>query len=382
MRFGLLPDENGKSSNVSDQEKNHREESREHHHHRHRRHRKKKIGSFLFSKIHLSDSLENQLKKGAVFALVFLAVAALLFAVSKWENQRDFFHEGTPAASAYAAAESASAENTEESGYRARLGIHTYLFMGVDNSGPVELSLNDGGQADAIMVLVVDDMNKTWQTLTLNRDTITSIPVLSVTGQVVDRRNEQLALAYAYGDGGNKSCLNVAAVVSGILEGQKINGYAALNMGGIGIVNDELGGVTVTVNSDFSGIDDSLVMGETITLDGRQAERFLRGRKGVDDNTNLSRMERHRQYLHGLREKLPELEAEDVLRIYDEASGYLVSNLDGNDFTSLLHTIKNYAELPAQTIEGETRIENDLMAFYMDEESRLNVVLELFYEQK
>lgn len=374
---------------MSDKENASREESREHHHHHHhhhhRRRRKKKLGSFLFSKIHLSDSLEEQLKRGAVFALVLLAVLALLYAVRRWENRRDFFHEGSPAADAYAAAEANSVgnkDNTEESGYRARLGIHTYLFMGVDNPGPVELSLNDGGQADAIMVLVVDDLNKTWQTLTLNRDTIASVPVLSVTGQVIDRRNEQLALAYAYGDGSNKSCLNVAAVVSKILEGQKINGYAALNMGGISAMNDALGGVTVTINSDFSGMDDTLVMGETITLNGTQAEHFLRGRKGVDDNTNLARMERHRQYLHGLREKLFELNQEDVLRIYEETSGYLVSSLDANDFANLLNTIKNYAELPARTIEGEAKIEDDLMAFYMDEESRLDVVLELFYEQK
>lgn len=360
-----------------------RDSSREHHHHHHHRHRHHKKRSFLRSnRIHLSDDLENLLKRCVVVALVFLAVIAMLFAVKRWENNRDFFHEGSPAASAYASAEASYIDESSDNTYRARLGLHTYLFMGVDKSGVAETSLDDGGQADAILVLVVDDVNKTWQTLTLNRDTIADIPILSVTGQVVDRRTEQLALAHAYGDGENKSCLNVASVVSKILEGQKINAYAALNMGGIALVNDALGGVTVTINSDFSNIDDSLVMGETITLEGKQAEHFLRGRKGVDDGTNQSRMERHRQYLHGLREKLDELEKEDVLRAYDEASDYIVSSLSGNDLANLVETIKKYAELPAQTIKGETRIEDGLAAFYMDDESRLDVVLNMFYEKK
>lgn len=324
-----------------------------------------------------------QVKRIIISLLLVVLIAAALFAVRRWENRRDFFNEGSPAKGAYSAVgASAAADSTPENEYRVRLGLHTYLFMGVDKAGTAELVVDDGGQADAILVLVVDDINETWQTLPLNRDTITNVPVLGVTGQVTDRRNEQLALAHAYGDGGNRSCLNVAGVVSEILEGQKINGYAALNMGGIGLVNDALGGVTVTVESDFSGIDDTLVMGETITLNGEQAENFLRERKSVDDGTNQSRMERHRQYLHGLREKLDELDKEDAVRIFEEANDYIVSNMSANDFANLLNTLKNYTELPAVTIEGESKIEYDLAAFYMNEESRMNAVRELFYEKK
>lgn len=341
-----------------------------HHRHRHRRHRHRHRKNSL----HISDEMEMSLRKLLIVALIALALYAALGAIRQWENSRDFLREGTPAAEPIL--------QPTDSGYRARLGLHTYLFMGVDRDGPAEYTYDDGGQVDVLMVLVTDDVNKTWQILELNRDTIADVTQLGVTGQVIGHRSEQLALAHSYGDGLNKSCLNVLGVVSKLLDGQKIDGYAALNMGGISILNDALGGVTVTIHTDFSGVDDSLVLGETITLNGAQAERFVRSRKGVDDGSNLARMERQRQYLHGLREKLPELESSDVLSAYSEAKDYIVSNLDGNDFANLLNTIKNYAELPAQSFLGEARLENDLMAFYLDEENRREVVLKMFYEEK
>lgn len=58
--------------------------------------------------------------------------------------------------------------------------------MGIDVKGKAVAvdSYEGGGQADVQMVLVVDDANKTWQVLQINRDTITKVPVLDVLGGV------------------------------------------------------------------------------------------------------------------------------------------------------------------------------------------------------
>jgi len=49
--------------------------------------------------------------------------------------------------------------------------IKTYLFMGVDQRGELTKikKYNGTGQCDVLKVLVLDDKNKTYKTLTINR---------------------------------------------------------------------------------------------------------------------------------------------------------------------------------------------------------------------
>lgn len=84
--------------------------------------------------------------------------------------------------------------------------------MGIDVKGKAVGvdSYEGGGQADVQMVLVVDDANKTWQVLQINRDTITKVPVLDVLGGVAAYADEQIALAHYYGNGRENSCENTA----------------------------------------------------------------------------------------------------------------------------------------------------------------------------
>ena len=151
------------------------------------------------------------------------------------------------------------------------------------------------------MVVVLDNANRTWQMLQLNRDSIVQVPVRGVQGDIIAYEDEQLALAYYYGDGREASCENTVLTVSMLLDGQTIDGYAAVNMDAVGIITDMVGGVTLTVTSDFSAIDPTLVEGETITLYGDQALTYVRSRYNIDDETNLARMARQRQYLAALK---------------------------------------------------------------------------------
>ena len=62
-----------------------------------------------------------------------------------------------------------------------------------------------------------------------------------------------------------------------LLGGTEIDHYLAMTMSAIPQINDLVGGVPVTVLDDFSGIDDSLVKGEEITLMGEQALQLCSG---------------------------------------------------------------------------------------------------------
>lgn len=268
--------------------------------------------------------------------------------------------------------------------YTSKQRVEAYLLMGIDVTGPVVSSPGNynGGQADAQFLLVLDNEAQTWQLLRLNRDSMVDVSVLDLRGDVIGYERQQLALAHAYGDGTNNSCQNTVNTVSMLLGGAPINGYAALNMDGIALFNDAIGGVTVTITSDFTAVDPTLVEGETITLNGQQAMEFVRTRMDVDDQTNLARMERQRIYLEAMKPQLLALSEEDIIQVVDAVDDYLVTNIGSQAMLNLAEKLKDYQELPELTIDGENTIEEEHVAYILDEDSLQQVILQLFYQKQ
>lgn len=163
--------------------------------------------------------------------------------------------------------------------------IKTYLFMGLDAQGEAEASEEyDGtGQCDTLQLLVIDETNNTYTRLPINRDTMTDVNSLDDDGTYLATTYMQISLAHATGDGMEMSCENTADAVSGLLYDQPIDGYASLNMDSIEVLNHLVGGVTVTIEDDFSKEDPTLRMGETVTLTDEQAMHYVRGRMNVGD---------------------------------------------------------------------------------------------------
>lgn len=340
---------------------------RHHHHHR---------ADYHHSRIHRRDAV----RASAAVVLLLVVLLAALFGISRWENR-------TYAASG----ESSGLASWEKPDityngvtYSPKQRVEAYLLMGIDVTGPVVSTPGayNGGQADAQFLLVLDNEAQTWQMLRLNRDSMVEVPVLDLKGNVIGYERQQLALAHAYGDGTNNSCQNTVDAVSMLLGDAVIDGYAALNMDGIAIVNDAIGGVTVTITSDFTAVDPTLVEGETITLNGQQAFEFVRTRKDVDDQTNLARMERQRIYLEAMKPQLMTLSDEEVVRVVDAVSDYLVTNIGSQTVLDLAEKLRDYQELPELTIEGENTIEDEHVAYILDEDSLQQVILTLFYQEK
>ena len=217
--------------------------------------------------------------------------------------------------------------------------------------------------------------------LRLNRDSMVDVPVLDLRGDAIGTERQQLALAHAYGDGTQVSCMNTVDAVSDLLGDWPIDGYASLNMDGIAILNDAVGGVTVTVTSDFTAVDPTLVEGETITLNGRQAMEYVRTRKDVDDQSNLARMERQRQYLEAMKPQLLALGDEEILQVYERLGEYVVTNISSQNVLTLAEKMQEYQELPELTIDGENTLEDGHIAYILDEDSVQRTVLELFYQE-
>ena len=270
--------------------------------------------------------------------------------------------------------------------YYPRRDITVMLLLGIDQDGPVEDSgaFTNPGASDAVMLLIFDEQNETWSILQLNRDTMVDIPILGLGGREAGTTYGQLALAHTYGSGLEDSCINARKAVSNFLGGISIDYYIAMNMDAVTILNDAVGGVTVTVTDDFSDVDPTITMG-TMTLRGEQALNFVRDRQNVGDQKNVTRMERHREYMEGFREALHGKLAEStgfVTETYSAVAPYLVSDCPISTLTSMIERYEDYQFTGVITPEGESAVVDGYNAFYADGEKLDELVIGLFYAPK
>ena len=326
------------------------------------------------------DSGKNPLRYLALLLAVVFVVSALLLGMNIWERQQGMFSD--------------DGEHNQQTvidyngnEYVLRDELRTILVMGLDSfEEPTDTNAyTNNQQADFLVLLVLDDENESWSAIHLNRDTMTPVNVLGVAGQKIDTKTMQLALAHAYGNGQEVSCNNTADAVSKLLYGVKVDHYISLTMDAVALFNDMVGGVEVTVLDDFTGIDDSLIQGETVTLKGDQALTYVRSRQGVGDGTNVGRMERQRQYIEALIEQTRRYMEEDPSFSAGTAkklAEYMVTDRSVNQLQKLMDKMAVYRWDGIRTIEGKSEIGKDFMEFYPDEQSLKQQVIEVLGKPK
>lgn len=265
----------------------------------------------------------------------------------------------------------------------AERNLATVLVMGIDAAeGLTELnSYNNNHQNDFLMLFLHDVDTGRSAAIHINRDTMTDITMLGVTGQPTGTRYAQLALAYNYGSGDHVSSNNVVSAVERLMYGMQVDHYITLAMDAVPIINDWAGGVTVEVLDDFTGIDDSLVQGELIRLRGQQSLNYVRMRKGLDDSSNLHRMERQRQYaeewVNCAQRKLTD--PESVADLVMQLDGHYRSSCTAEELLDFAQNLSANPSVPTYELKGEAVKGEEHMEFYADETALQQLVLELFY---
>lgn len=275
--------------------------------------------------------------------------------------------------------------------YRERR-LTTFLIMGLDEFGPQDSSgsYQNSQQADFLMLVAFDHEDKSYSVLHLNRDTMTDVEVLDITGaRTGHTRWEQLALAHTYGNGLEVSCLNTCRTVSRLLFGVSIDYYISLTMDAVAILNDGLGGVTLTMPRDYTAIDPAFTEGARVTLSGEQALRFVRARMTADDGTNLSRMERQRLYLNALLSLLsqPELATEETaLKLWRSLSGTesgrgaMLTDATWTQIHGLTEDLTDYECRGIFVPQGEADYSGDYVEFHVDREDLARLVVSLYLD--
>ena len=278
--------------------------------------------------------------------IIFLLTGAFLL-LELWEKRQGNFPEQEPQ-------DTAIEYNGDK--YVINESVESFLIMGLDKFEDAidNESYNNNQQADFLMLLVFDNEEKKCTAIHLNRDTMVDMNILGVAGQKVGTVYKQLALAHTYGNGKDVSCRNTADAVSGLLNGVKVNHYLSITMDAVPVLNDLLGGVEVTVLDDFTGIDDSLKKGETVTLHGEQALTYVRTRYGLEDSSNSTRMVRQKQYLNAIYDKaMLRIEEDDefVVEASVKLADYIVSDRSVNQLQELTKKLSQYClSLPKLTV--------------------------------
>lgn len=279
--------------------------------------------------------------------------------------------------------------------YKRNTYVKAVLCMGVDRDGPMtETTLSgDGGQADGIFLLANDTARGSMKILLIPRDSMTEITKTDTSwtetngaklGEVVDH----LSLSYAYGDGREKSCEYTKKAVSHLLMGLKIDSYMAADLEIIASLNDEVGGVTVTIPTmGMEQSDPEFVFGQTVRLKGEQAERFVRFRDTERDNSAISRMEQQKLYISGFFQAVKEknrTESNITEHLFEMSQDYMVTDMAKDEYLKLAInalegeglTSASFKMAPGTGTATETYDE-----YYVDQEALVPILLDLFYRE-
>ena len=270
--------------------------------------------------------------------------------------------------------------------YQRREGLTSILVMGVDHDSAVESEgAYQGGQGDFQRLIVIDPERQVIRQLKIDRDTMTECTVLGYLGSPIGTKEMQISLAHGFGDGKEESCEYAREAVEGLLLGESIDFYVAMNMDGISELNDLAGGVTVTLEDDFSAIDPAMTKGTTLTLQGDQAETYVRSRRSIGVGTNEARMARQESYIRQLSVQLDEKLQKDqnfAVDAYDALQPYLTTSMAKGQLVNEAWAAKDYTRLDTIKPDGTYQVgEDGFMEFYPDADALQQAVLQLFYEK-
>ncbi len=321
---------------------------------------------------------KEALRKAVLVVLFFLLVGSAGLILYKWDQQQGNF----PSQGGDSLRDTIEFEGKQ---YVLNPNIETVLVMGLDKftAGAGGESYYNDQQADFLVLVILDHQQKTISALHINRDTMAPVNVLGVAGQKLETITQQIALAHSYGNGKMVSLNNTTLSVSRLLYDLQIDHSLSVTMDAIQTVNDAVGGVTLEVVGDFTGVDDTLVEGQTVTLLGEHAMNYIRARHGLKDPSNTARMQRQRQYMTALYRSVSLAVQEDQEFTADtllSLTEHTVSDLSMEQLQQLAEKTAGYTLGEIYTPEGESKMGQEFVEFHADMEKLKKLMIDLFYQ--
>lgn len=274
--------------------------------------------------------------------------------------------------------------------YQYKENLLTILCLGIDSRdgiGQVKIP-GKGGQADCIILAVLDGDSKEIQLINVSRDTMVPIELYDTAGGYVRTERRQITLQYAYGNGRERSCELMEKVVSDLFYGIPIHGYCALAMNSIADLNDAIGGVTVTIPQEMADFMAGYTGGETITLKGTQAVDFVHARNIYlgEYGANNRRIERQKTYVNAFINQAKRKIKEDLTlpaRLYQTVESQMVTSisLDQAVYLCTEYLDCSFSTDNIRTVAGTITKPDVYEEYTVDEKALYELILDVFYEE-
>ncbi len=258
--------------------------------------------------------------------------------------------------------------------------LQTVLFTGYDYTVARDIQ-GMGYQADTLLLFVINKKTGETKIISIPRDTLTQIPILDFNDRFVYTQEEPIALSHAYGLNAGISDELTMAVVSNLLYQIPVTRYFALNIDGINIANNAIGGVFLEIMADFTMYNPQMKKGANFLLTDETAEVYIRtrqfpGMSGKDEDRVLRQHQYFSTFLATLKQKAKENPA-IILDLYNKMQGYFNTNISVPELMFLAYKVlgsdssnMEIIKLPGEYKEG---------VFMQDLEQTKALVKEVFF---
>jgi anionic cell wall polymer biosynthesis LytR-Cps2A-Psr (LCP) family protein len=167
------------------------------------------------------------------------------------------------------------------------------------------------------------------------------------------------------------------------MRGVNVDHYLSITMDGMEKLIDQIGGVDLTVRDDLSSVDERLVKGESVHMDGALALKYVRARRGLNDASNIARMERQKDLMEALVAGLSSdgKKDTDFVGILRKVEDHTTTKCDDvclgmlEDFFDT-YTYLGISALPGEAVKGEVYME-----FFVDDDGLEEILKNVFLEK-
>lgn len=317
-----------------------------------------------------------ELSKVIIGVFTIILVISLVFIVFKFIDKKD-------AGVSYELDQDVKFEGKT---YKRNVGVDAYLIVGLDKYvGQMDNdSYYNDHCADFILLLAIDYENEKIVAIQINRDTMCDVDVLGVAGSKIKTKTCQISLSHCYGSGDLVSLRNTSDSVSKLL-GVEIKSYMAVTMDAISAMTDYVGGVPVVIEDDFTGVEDSWKIGDTLNLNGSNAVKYVQSRSAMIEPTNVARMARQRNFINSLIERLRaanEKNDDFAMDLYMKMADYICFNDSETQVKKLIDKVINYEFTGIISIDGELKEGEQFMEFWPDMTDLHRKAINSFYKIK
>lgn len=305
---------------------------------------------------------QNPAKTLALLVLVVLVLVGAFVGLHKLEQSR--YHQERGETSEYFYEDTQiEVEGVE---YKSKRDLTSVLLEGVSGSD------DSSRKVEMLILFLIDHKQQAIRWMQIDPDTVTADGTLLRDAMPAE------------GDGKERGKAVMETVET--LLGARIELYLTLDLDRIGVLNQSLGGITLTVGADYSQYDSAMTQGATLVLSDAQAELYLNPSVQLPGDTCEARMQRQQEFmlaaLHAL-ESAARADSSVLNSFYDDLGQIMFTNVRPARMVNEAARARSYEIRRPELLPGTESVDaNGEKRFTPDMEAIQAWALDSFYTMK